>query len=601
MKQQQRGSQGVAERISWEDSKRGRSLKAVLVSAAMVTLAATLVHPAAVSAVPDSRSIQIIVRQVPGAGSAPELAVEALGGEVGRPLRILQGFSATLPEDAVQLLARAVGVRAVVPDASLSPLGVDFVGPGGIARSYSALPEFIGAREYWDTGVTGEGVDVALIDTGVAPVAGLGAPDKVVNGPDLSFESQVPELRYLDTNGHGTHIASIIAGRDEGVTFPVGSGTHEEFLGIAPDAGLVNVKVGDAYGATDVSQVIAAIDWVVQHRNDVGMNIRVLNLSYGTDGTQSYELDPLTYAAEVAWRKGIVVVAAAGNEGFGSAKLNNPAYDPFVVAVGAADLGRTAKNIKVASWSSTGNGTRNPDLLAPGNSVVGLRTPGSLVDLQYPVSEDPRFLKGSGTSQAAAVVSGAAALLLEDRPNLTPDQVKALLVRSATPLRNTDPRAQGAGVIDLRRARRLRVPNAVQNWPRSTGLGSLELARGSNHLVTGDVELRGEQDIFGTPWNPAAWAATAGSSSWSGGLWNGEQWTGEGWTGISWASNTWAIEPWTKSSWSGDDWEKSSWSKNSWSASNSWSGEIWTKSSWSSSSFAKSSWSTGGWEASDPY
>ena len=172
----------------------------------------------------------------------------------------------------------------------------------------------IGADDLWTAGITGRGVDVALVDTGVAPVQDLAGPGKVVNGPDLSFESQSPDLRYLDTNGHGTHMGGVIAGQDDG-----------EFTGIAPDARLVSVKVGAASGATDISQVIAAIDWVVQHRNDDGLNIRVLNLSFGTDGAQDYLLDPLTYAVDVAWRKGIVVVVGAGNRGPGATRRPPPA------------------------------------------------------------------------------------------------------------------------------------------------------------------------------------------------------------------------------------------------------------------------------------
>jgi len=174
--------------------------------------------------------------------------------------------------------------------------------------------KMIGADDLWTAGITGRGVDVALVDTGVAPVQDLAGPGKVVNGPDLSFESQSPDLRYLDTNGHGTHMGGVIAGQDDG-----------EFTGIAPDARLVSVKVGAASGATDISQVIAAIDWVVQHRNDDGLNIRVLNLSFGTDGAQDYLLDPLTYAVDVAWRKGIVVVVGAGNRGPGATRRPPPA------------------------------------------------------------------------------------------------------------------------------------------------------------------------------------------------------------------------------------------------------------------------------------
>jgi serine protease AprX len=179
-------------------------------------------------------------------------------------------------------------------------------------------------------------VDVALLDTGVVEVEGLRG--KVVHGPDLSYEADDAALRHKDTYGHGTHLAGIIAGRDSGA-YGVDKGDEDHFLGMAPEARVVSVKLADASGATDVSQVIAGIDWVVQNKNRNGLNIRVLNLSFGTDGVQSYLLDSLTYAVEVAWRKGMVVVVSAGNEGFGSAKLNNPAYDPHVLAGGGGRVG----------------------------------------------------------------------------------------------------------------------------------------------------------------------------------------------------------------------------------------------------------------------
>jgi serine protease AprX len=141
-----------------------------------------------------------------------------------------------------------------------------------------------GAQAWWNAGYTGKGVDVALIDSGVTPVAGLDAPGKLVNGPDLSLDSQSPSLRYLDAYGHGTFMAGLIAGKDS-------------YRGMAPDARLVSVKVGAADGAVDVSQVIAAIDWVVQHAHDPGLNIRVINLSYGTNSLQDPSTDPLELAA----------------------------------------------------------------------------------------------------------------------------------------------------------------------------------------------------------------------------------------------------------------------------------------------------------------
>ena len=243
-----------------------------------------------------------------------------------------------------------------------------------------------------DPGDHGQGVDVALIDSGVAPVQGLTAPGKVINGADLSFEQGADHLRYMDTYGHGTHLAGLIAGRDADWS----PSNHDSFSGVAPDARIVNVKVANAMGATDVSQVIAAIDWVVQHKNDNGMNIRVLNLSFGTDGVQNYVLDPLTYAAEVAWRKGIVVVAAAGNSQFGNQRAQQPRLRPIhhrgrrgrypgphrlrgrhcpaVVGIRRRTRGRTSL-LRASRWSAFGA----PVAISISPSLRGSSTPGSCV------------------------------------------------------------------------------------------------------------------------------------------------------------------------------------------------------------------------------
>src|SRR4029453_13318341 len=233
---------------------------------------------------------------------------------------------------------------------------------------------------------------------------------------DLSFESQASNLTDIDTYGHGTHLAGLIAGRDSSIA----PGHEDEdvdraFVGAAPGARIVSLKVASSDGATDVSQGIAAIDWVVEHRNSDGLNIRVLNLSFGTDSTQDYRLDPLAYAAEVAWLHGIVVVVAAGNTGFGTSQLNDPAYDPYVIAVGGDDTKGTddPKDDVIPSWQSRGNTLRHPDLVAPGKSIVSLRDPGSFVDEANPGARvgATRFIKGSGSSQAAAIVSGAVATI----------------------------------------------------------------------------------------------------------------------------------------------------------------------------------------------
>ena len=551
-----------------------------------------------------ARPVSVIVRELPGAGSGPERLVFALGGEVGREIELIDGFVAELPRSALPRLERGAGIHSVTRNRRVRLLNAldGWEQKKDLGSMYYVAQEVTGAGEMWNSGFTGKGVDVALIDSGVLPVNGLSSPGKLVYGPDLSFESQADNLRSLDTFGHGTHMAGIIAGRDEAVPARVQKG-EENFVGIAPDARIVSVKVADANGATDVSQVLAAIDWVVQHRRDNGLNIRVLNLSFGTDGVQDYRIDPLAYAAEVAWRKGIAVVVAAGNGGYGSEQLNNPAYDPFVLAVGGADGNGTydVSDDTVPEWSSYGDGFRNPDLVAPGKSVVSLRAPGSQIDLTYPggqVGVTPRFFRGSGTSQAAAVVSGAAALLIQQRPGISPDQLKALLTKTASKLKNAHPKGQGAGMLNLKAARDRATPDplsAAQGWAPATGTGSLELARGSSHLLDGDVELRGEQDIFGMPWDGLRWSSESlAGTSWTGGAWNGSAWTGDAWSGSAWAGVRWSGVRWSGVRWSDALFSDSSWNGVRWSGVR-WSGVRWSGDTWSGVRWSGVRWSSAAW------
>jgi serine protease AprX len=463
--------------------------------------------------------------------------------------------------------------------------------PAADVNSMLNTTAYTGATAWWDAGYTGRGVDVALIDTGVSPVDALAGSGKVVYGPDLSLESQAPNLTNLDTNGHGTFMAGLIAG------------DGSEYRGMAPSARIVSLKVGVADGGVDVSQVVAAIDWVVQHRSDDGLNIRVINLSYGTNSAQDYRSDPLAFAAEQAWNAGILVVAAGGNLGFQS-HMNNapaladPAFDPFLLAVGSTDSNGTLTPLddsvpSFSPWPKRG-ATRAVDVVAPGAHLQGLRVRNSYIDVNNP---DARFagdyFRGSGTSESAAIVSGAAALILDKYPSATPDQVKKLLM--STGLRIAAKAQQiGGGALQLNSALVTPLPSAAasqQSWDPSTGSGKLEGSRGTDHLTMDGVVLSGEQDIFGKPFDSAAMAdLEAAGHSWSGGTWNGSSWSGSSWSGSSWSGSSWSGSSWSGSSWSGSSWSGSSWSGSS------WSGSSWSGSSWSGSSWSGSSWSTGAWE-----
>ena len=439
----------------------------------------------------------------------------------------------------------------------------------------STVNDAISADNLWASGYDGSGIDVAVIDTGMVPVQGLDGAGKVVSGPDLSFESQSPELRNLDGYGHGTHMAGIIAGND---------GASGPFRGVAPGARLIDMRVGTHDGAVDVSQVIAAIDWVVQHRNDPGFNIRVINLSYGTDGTQNPLVDPIAHAVENAWRAGIVVVTGGGNDGTDRPMLVNPAYNPYVLAVGAVDLKATASvsDDRIAPFSSRGSKSRYVDVSAPGVSIAGLRNPGSVIDEAHPGAVvDERYFRGSGTSQASAVTSGAVALLLDARPNLRPDEVKALLKATATRIDNFGSRAQGAGRINVYKAARSSVPyGATQTWTASSGTGSLDQARGTQRVADDGVELVGEQDIMGQPWNAAKWAQLSRSgNAWTDGTWNGSVWTGDCWCSTTWAGTGWDSAEWTGSSWTGRAWIGRAWIGRAW-IGRAWIGDEWTGRAW---------------------
>ncbi len=458
------------------------------------------------------------------------------------------------------------------------------------------LAKIIGADQSWNAGYTGAGVDVAVIDTGVSPVPGL-TSGNVVNGPDLSFDSQSPNLTNLDAFGHGTHMAGIIGGRDQAGT-PASYADPSRFSGIAPDARLVSLKVGASDGGVDVSQVIAAVTWVTEHARTDGLNIRVLSLSYGTDAASWSLSDPLTHAVEQAWNAGIVVVAAGGNDGTDRLSLANPAMDPRVIAVGASDAQGTLDTADdtVPYFSARGNLIRHVDFVAPGAHVASLAVPGSVIAEGNPKAVvGSRFLRGSGTSQAAAVTAGAAALLLQRYPTLTPDQVRAMLKATAHGATGTSTTFRGTGVLDIRAAQLMSPPKLSSSLSYATGTGSLDTSRGTSRVAMDGVELTGEQDIFGTPWDAARFAALATTrSTWSGGVWNGTEWIGTGWTGTSWTGQTWAGRSWTGRSWTGRSWTDSTWSGRSWTG-RSWVGDSWTGRSWTGRSWTDATWSGAVW------
>ncbi len=276
--------------------------------------ASLLAAPATPASADETGMVDVIVRTIDGLSIAT--TIELMGGTVTGSLNAIDSVTAEVPASSLASIESIPGVLSVTRDLSVQLSGAGWDQGNKDANTLKETGSVVNASSAYAAGFDGSGITVALIDSGVSPVPGLDGASKIINGPDLSLDSQVPALAHLDAYGHGTHMAGIIGANADGAT------------GIAPGASILNVKVGAANGAVDVSQVLAGINWVIEHKNDNGMNVRVLNLSFGTDSPQSYMIDPLSYAVEVAWRNGIVVVVASGNDSNGSA-LRSPATNPL--------------------------------------------------------------------------------------------------------------------------------------------------------------------------------------------------------------------------------------------------------------------------------
>jgi serine protease AprX len=284
----------------------------------------------------------------------------------------------------------------------------------------------------------------------------------------------------------------------------------------------------------------------------------------------------------------------------GGPGLTSPARDPYVLSVGATDTMRTLSTTddQVASFSSSGvvgtGGTKNPDLVAPGKSIISLAVPGSFIDQTYGAAGAVTggYMRGSGTSQATAVMSGAAALVLSQHPTWTNNQVKALLTLTARKLTagTMTTAAQGQGTLDLTKALSVTSVAAAYSYTNSTGTGTLESARGTAHLVDNGVTLSGEQDIFATPVATATQAAKrSAGTAWTGGSYNGQAWTGSGFTGTNWDSTNWSGRMWSGRMWSSVTWSGRMWSGRMWS-SGTWSGRMWSGSHWSGNTWSSADW-----------
>jgi serine protease AprX len=504
---------------------------------------------------------RVVVTSLAGAGDAAN-AVERAGGHVEEMLPLA---------GAVVARVDATRVRGayVAEDRSFTV--------AGLSADASTVRDTIGAD---GTATEGNGVTVALVDTGVGDVPGV----------TVSAHVDVTGTGTGDGYGHGTFMAGLIAGRDTGV---------------APGARVLDVKVADDQGSTSLSTVLRGLQVVALHPE-----VRVLNLSLSSGSPLPYQLDPLTRALDALWRRGVVVVVPAGNDGPDARTLTSPGVDPTLLTVGAVDENGTASRADdtVPEWSSRGPAPQDvakPDLAAPGAHLVSLRAPGSTIDSANPSARvGDSYFRGSGTSMATAVTSGAVAALLAKRPALAPESVKTLLVTTTYDAPGlSDTNAAGTGGLDLSAAYTGTVRHARRYKAGVAGgtdeAAFAELARA---WAAGDYDAAARAWALLTPaaraWAARAWAAMVWqrANSWSGTSWSSDDWNARAWAARAWAARAWADDEWLARAWAARAWTDDDWAARAWAA-RGWAGRAWADAEFVGRAWADDDWAARAWSA----
>ena len=469
----------------------GRTLLIFLGSVALFSSLAAVIHPTWFGPEPeadpdqtDAGTLSVIVT-----AASPEVAtraVEAVDGAVTSELWLIDAVAATLTRDQLPLLAADPSVESIVANKGVTrsdwpddwdgwvtdfrfPLpwdgspDVQATDDGSVWNTVYPVTIDIGADVLHGQGYTGQGVTVAVVDSGlffdphVVQNLGLVVGDMFIGQADFTGDGGCPNnvgaqyagycftdhTQSYDPHGHGTHVAGTIWNNftDQATG---------AYLGVAPDANILSVRVLGDNGFGTYADVIEGIQYVVANKDT--HNIRVMNLSLSAYATVPYFVDPLNRAVEQAWASGIVVAAAAGNEGASSETITVPGNDPYVITIGAVDGQRTPgywHDDLLPDWSSTGvtlDGFVKPDVLAPGANIISfmMNNPDAPSQAAQLVQDHPDYAANSilfrmnGTSMATAVTSGVVALMLEADPTLTPDQVKYRLSVSARPAVTAD-------------------------------------------------------------------------------------------------------------------------------------------------------------------
>ena len=419
--------------------------------------------------------------------------------------------------------------------------------------------------QVWDMGLDGSGITVAVVDSGISldddfsEVAGESGSGRVIM--QLGFNSSAYSAQ--DVFGHGTHVAGIIGGN--------GTKSDGFYQGVAPGANLIGIKISDDYGMAYESDTVEALEWIFNNKDTY--NIRVVNLSIQSTVEQSYHDSALDAAVEILWFNGIVVVAATGNKGPDNGfnpVLAAPANDPFIITVGASEEKGDAdrSNDSIASFTAydeTIDFSVKPEIIAPGKDIVSVLSGSSWWRNNYP----DRFVDGgyfriSGTSMATPMVAGAAALLLQAEPDLTPDQVKYRLLETAGNVGK-------ANYLDVYAA----VATPTMESANQGVTPHMLLAKMA--LIAYWASENGEENI---DWENIDWAAVNWNAvNWNAVNWNAVNWNAVNWNAVNWNAVNWNAVNWNAVNWNAVNWNAVNWNAVNWNAVN-WNAVNWNALSW---------------------
>jgi len=506
-------------------------------------------------------------------------AVTAAGGQVLVSLPVTNGVAARLPGEA------ELGPQWVVAPQRAAKVAGETT-PSATAPT-STVRQTLGLAPKGDEG---RGVTVAVIDTGVADVPDLAG--KIADRVDLTGTGAG------DGFGHGTFMAGLIAGS--------GAASGGAYRGVAPGADIVDVKVADAAGHTDLVTMLRGLQWVSDHSSEVD----VVSLSLSSGSPLPYQIDPLNQALRGLWQRGIMVVVPTGNDGPDAGTVTAPGNDPTLLSIGGLDEGGTAAHSDdvVGAWSGRGptwQGVSKPDLVAPGGHVVSLLSPGSVVDKSYPQAKVGNgYVRGSGTSMATAVTSGIVAATLADNPKFRPDDIKDLFVGTTYAAPGLSRTAGGgSGGLDaatiLAKAGRWKSgKDSKQNAADAAAVGR----DSANWAAFEKAMVDGNQDAAAAQWKKLSkasqdWAARAWASlDPAARAWANTDWAARAWAGADteWAARAWAARAWAARAWADAEWSARAWADADWAA-RAWAARAWADSDWAARAWAADSWNARAW------